>query len=78
MATMSLTSPTVTGVDMVMQNLGNKLSRGMELTSGEQLIPITVGAHNANYAFGPDMRHFTLSSRPLPEIAQGALADYMS
>lgn len=75
---MELTSPIVRGVDMAMQTISNKLSRGMELNTSEQLIPITVGAHNANYAFGADMAHFTLSSKPLPEIAVGALADYMS
>lgn len=48
-------SKVVTGTDMVMRSLGNKLSRGLTLNSGETLIPITVGAHAANYAYGPDM-----------------------
>ena len=74
---MGLVSPTVRGVDMVMHNLGNKLSRGVSLTSGEQLIPITVGAHSAMYAYGSDMAHFRLSEKAMPEIALGALANYM-
>ncbi|MBQ9405969.1 MAG: hypothetical protein IJU37_04410 [Desulfovibrio sp.] len=71
-----LISPTVTGTDMVMLNLNNKLDRGVTLNSAERLIPITVGAHDANYAFGPDMAHFTVSTPELPEIAKGALANY--
>ncbi len=75
---MSLSSPTVSGTDMVMLNLNNKISRGLTLNSGETLIPITVGAHAANYAFGPDMAHFTVAAPDLPEIAKGALANYSS
>ncbi|MBO4301322.1 MAG: hypothetical protein J5861_06945 [Desulfovibrio sp.] len=75
---MGLISPTVTGTDMVMINLNNKIGRGMTLNSCETLIPITVGAHAANYAFGPDMAHFTVPTPDLPEIAKGALANYSS
>ena len=71
-----LLSPVVTGTDMVMQNLSNKLSRGLTLNTGESLIPITVGAHAANYAFGSDMAHFTVTRPDMPEIAKGALANY--
>ena len=76
-STIGLLSEVVTGTDMVMRSLGNKLSRGLTLNSGETLIPITVGAHAANYAYGPDMAHFTVSKPDLPEIAKGALANYM-
>lgn len=75
---MGLTTPNVSGTDMVMLNLNQKLSRGLTLNSSEALIPIGVGAHNANYAFGPDMAHFTVSQPDLPEIAKGALASYRS
>jgi len=75
-STIGLLSRVVTGTDMVMQNLNNKLSRGLTLNTGESLIPITVGAHMANYAFGADMAHFTVSKPDLPEIAKGALANY--
>ncbi len=77
-STIGLLSPVVTGTDMVMRNLNNKLSRGLTLNTGEALIPITVGAHMANYAFGPDMAHFTVSKPDIPEMAKGALANYSS
>ena len=77
-STIGLLSPVVTGTDMVMRNLNNKLSRGLTLNSSEALIPITVGAHMANYAFGTDMAHFTVAKPGIPEIVKGALAYYNS
>lgn len=73
---MKISTPTVTGADMAMMNIVNKAGRGMELNTTDYLIPTTVGAHNANYAYGSDPAHFTVTKPDMPEMAKGALADY--
>ena len=75
---MGLSAPAVTGTDLAMMDIANKAARGMQLNTSDQLIPTTVGAHNANYAFGPDPAHFTISKPDMQEIAKGALANYSS
>lgn len=73
---MQLSAPTVKGVDLAMMDIANKASRGMELNTADQLIPTTVGAHKANYAYGQPPENFTLSKPEMPEMAKGALANY--
>ncbi|MBE6440833.1 MAG: hypothetical protein E7022_00655 [Desulfovibrio desulfuricans] len=75
---MSLSTPKVTGTDLAMMDIANKAGRGMQLNTADQLIPTTVGAHKANYAFGNDPAHFTVSKPDMPEMAKGALANYSS
>lgn len=70
-----LTVHTVAGTDLVMQNIGNKLARGSELTNIEHLIPISVAAHDANTRLMPDLTQPV--HQELPEVAKGAIANHM-
>ena len=70
-----LLSPIVTGSDMAMMTIGNKVARGADLLSSERLTAISVGAHDARMANMHDMT--TPKPEPLPEIAKGAIANHM-
>ncbi len=74
MSTPQLTVPTVTGSDMAMMNIGNKVARGMDLLWSERLTAITVGVHDARMANMPDLT--SPPDNPLPEIAKGAIANH--
>ncbi len=74
MSTPKLTVPTVTGSDMAMMNIGNKVARGADLLWSERLTAITVGVHDARMANMPDLS--APPADPLPEIAKGAIANH--
>lgn len=74
MSTPQLTVPTVTGNDMAMMNIGNKVARGTDLLWSERLTAISVGVHDQRMANMPDLT--SPPDNPLPEIAKGAIANH--
>ena len=65
-----LTNSPVTGMDLVMQSLGNKVARGGTLTTAERLIPATAAANEAMRAYGGDIRHFEVTPPEIPEMVK--------
>ena len=73
-----LTVEPVSGSELLMHNFGNKLARGVDLTSAERFAACTIVAQDNANRFGPTPDTFTVEQPDLPESVKGAIADYNS
>ncbi|MCR5562523.1 MAG: hypothetical protein K6F46_04005 [Desulfovibrio sp.] len=66
----------VSGSEILLGNLGRKLSHGGELNNSEQLMAISNAAKQTAGYYGPTPEEFTVRQPGLPESVKGVLADY--
>ena len=67
----------VSGTTMLLSDLGNKMSRGLELNNLERTMAISAANVAEGNKFGPGPADMEVHKIPLPENVNGAIADAM-
>ena len=66
----------ISGSEILLGDLGRKLSHGGELNNPEQLMAVSNAARQTAGYYGPTPEEFTIRQPELPESVKGVLADY--
>ena len=72
----STTVQTISGNDVILRSLGQKMNRGEELNSPERIMAISAATAEQGNQYGPGPDTFQVKPIDLPESTKGVLADY--